>query len=38
MLQKKEDTSMGLSSRDLKCPLFESSGNIPGNAALEPVD
>lgn len=38
MLQEKEDTSVGLSSRDLKCPLFETSGDIPSNALLEPVD
>lgn len=38
MLQEKEDTSVGLSSRDLKCPLFETSGDIPSNTLLEPVD
>lgn len=38
MLQEKEDASVGLSSRDLKCPLFETSGDIPSNALLEPVD
>jgi len=38
MLQKKEDTSMGLSRRGLKCPRFELGGNIPGNAALELAD
>lgn len=38
MLWEQEDSSMGLSSGDFKCPLFESMGTIAGNALLEPGD